>query len=69
MLLAVVIDRLTRAAATRREPSDDTGRRAIPILWQLAGLGLVLAASIALKSYADLIAVASAVFFRLGELR
>ena len=69
VLLAVVIDRLTRAAATRRESvGRDTGRRAIPILWQLAGLGLVLAASIALKSYADLIAVASAVFFRLGEI-
>ena len=64
VLLAVVIDRLTRAAAMRRA----TGRPRIPILWQVAGLALVLAASIVLKTYADLVAIASAVFFRLGEV-
>ena len=64
VLLAVVIDRLTRAAAMRRA----TGRPRIPILWQVAGLALVLAASIVLKTYADLVAVTSAVFFRLGEV-
>ena len=53
-------------ARCRHAPGNRRSR--IPILWQVAGLALVLAASIVLKTYADLVAVASAVFFRLGEV-
>ena len=67
MLLAVVIDRLTCAAATRREYRTGNRQQADPHP-VAAGRAGGLAASIALKAYADIIAVASAVFFRLGEI-
>ena len=65
VLLAVVIDRMTRAAATR-DGKGGTGR--IPLSWQVAGLGTVLLVSIMFKTEADLLANVSGGVFRLGEL-
>ena len=65
VLLAVVIDRLTRAAATR---SDTRTAARIPLAWQCGGVGAVLVVSLLLKSQADMLAIVSAVFFRLGEV-
>lgn len=64
VLLAVVIDRLTRAAATRTQ----TARMSMPVWAQLGGLVAVLAITLALKPYADALATISAVFFRLAEV-
>ena len=64
VLLAVVIDRLTRAAATRMP----AGRSTLPIWAQLGGLALVLVGALALKPHSDALAILSAVFFRLAEV-
>ena len=64
VLLAVVIDRMTRAAATRQK----TGRWAPPLWTQIAGLTAVFAAALLLKPYADALATVNAVVFRLGEM-
>ena len=64
VLLAVVIDRMTRAAATRQK----TERWAPPLWTQIAGLTAVFAAALLLKPYADALATVSAVVFRLGEM-
>ena len=72
VLLAVVIDRLTRAAATRRSVTtgaDGKGSKGgIPLAWQLAGLAAVLIFSLLYKTESDALAVVSAVFFRFGEV-
>ena len=64
VLLAVVIDRMTRAAATRQK----TGRWAPPLWAQFVGLAAVFAAALLLKPHADALATLSAVVFRLGEM-
>ena len=64
VLLAVVIDRLTRAAATRTQ----TARMSLPVWAQLGGLVAVLAIALALKPYSDMLATLCAVFFRLAEV-
>ena len=64
VLLAVVIDRMTRAAATRQK----TERWGPPLWTQIAGLTAVFAAALLLKPYADALATVSAVVFRLGEM-
>ena len=72
VLLAVVIDRLTRAAATRRNTptaADSKGAKVgIPLVWHLAGLVAVLFVSLLYKMESDALAVVSAVFFRFGEV-
>ena len=64
VLLAVVIDRMTRAAATHQK----TGRWAPPLWTQIVGLAAVFAAALLLKPHADALATLSAVVFRLGEM-
>ncbi|MGC6454844.1 MAG: ABC transporter permease subunit [Candidatus Puniceispirillaceae bacterium] len=64
VLLAVVIDRLTRAAANRSQ----TGKTSLPIWWHFGGLAAVFALTLFLKPYSDALAAVSAVFFRLAEM-
>jgi len=64
VLLAVVIDRLTRAATTRTRSAG----MSLPVWAQGGGLVAVLAITLALKPYSDMLATVSAVFFRLAEV-
>ena len=64
VLLAVVIDRLTRAAANRRQSK----KAGLPVWWQAVGLALFLAATLGLKTQSDTVATICATFFRLAEV-